>query len=112
MQAHRAVPFFVVALAAAASPTGAQTMPGVEELRLGPGDMIRIEAFLDRSAQPVAETRLADGLADYLVDARGFVLIPVLGMLQVAGRPFREIREDVEAGYGREYVDARVRVQP
>ena len=94
-----------------ATAAGGQAPPSAEAMRLGPGDLVRVEAFLARSVPDSLRTG-AVGAGEYMVDARGFALLPLVGMLQVAGRPFEDVRADIEEAYAREFVDARVRVTP
>jgi len=105
------VPPALLLLAVAASGVAGQTSAGQETLLLGPGDLVRVEAFLTRSG-PAPADPVAEGAGDYVVDAQGFALLPLVGLLRVAGRPFGEVRAAVEAAYARDFVDARVRVTP
>jgi polysaccharide export outer membrane protein len=76
---------------------------GGETYRLRPGDAIRIE-IRDEPAQG----------GNFTVDGDGQALLPLIGWVRVAGRPFEDVRRDVLSAYGRELVDAggRVRVTP
>jgi polysaccharide export outer membrane protein len=89
--------FFPRALPAQVDPNGG------EPLRLRPGDAVRLEVR--------DEPRL---LGDYAVDTEGHALLPMIGLVAVAGRPFEEVRRDVLAAFGRELADpaGRVRVTP
>jgi polysaccharide export outer membrane protein len=98
--------YFVAPCAAAGQVAAAE-----EVMELGPGDLVRVEAFLARSASDSMGTG-SPGAGQYMVDDRGFALLPLVGMLRVAGRPFREVREAIEEAYAREFLDARVRVTP
>lgn len=86
-------------------PARAQTSNGSggEPLRLRPGDAVRLEVR--------DEPTLA---GDYTVDTDGKSLLPIVGLVSVAGRPFDEVRRDVMAAFGREVAeaDARVRITP
>ena len=76
---------------------------GGEPLRLRPGDSVRLEVR--------DEPEL---LGDYAVDTEGHVLLPLVGLVSVVGRPFEEVRRDLLSAFGRELTDAagRVRVTP
>ena len=83
----------------------AQTPEGVGggPLRLRPGDAVRLEV----RDEP-------DLTADYPLDGEGKALLPMIGLVSVAGRPFDDVRRDVIAAYGKEVNDApnRVRITP
>ncbi|MDP2957492.1 MAG: SLBB domain-containing protein, partial [Longimicrobiales bacterium] len=102
------------ALIAVAPPLHAQTPGATDEVRLGPGDVVRIEAMLARSGllDTLAATGRGGGGGDYTVDADGLALLPLLGLVRVANRPFVEVRREIERAYAEEYVDATVRVTP
>ena len=110
MQPYRAKLALILHFLGATAAAG-QAPPSAEAMRLGPGDLVRVEAFLARSVPDSLRTG-AVGAGEYMVDARGFALLPLVGMLQVAGRPFEDVRADIEEAYAREFVDARVRVTP
>jgi polysaccharide export outer membrane protein len=76
---------------------------GGDPLRLRPGDAVRLEV----RDEP-------DLLGDYVVDAEGKALLPLIGLVSVAGRSFEEVRRDVLASFGRELADpaGRVRITP
>jgi polysaccharide export outer membrane protein len=75
---------------------------------------VRVEAFVGRSVVSVVDSLgpVAPGAGEYMVDDRGFALVPLVGLLEVAGRPFSEVRRAIEEAYAREFVDSRVRVTP
>jgi protein involved in polysaccharide export with SLBB domain len=104
-------------LVGVAEPCRAQTPRDDDQVRLQPGDAVRLEVFpsLTRSvpvsAEPTAGTTVGQAL-DFAVDAEGRVLLPVVGMVQVVGRPFSEVRREVERAYAAEYTDAAVRLTP
>jgi len=105
MPSHRAVLAFLLQCAVASAAAGQETAS------LGPGDLVRVEAFLARSA-PDSLRANAAAAGEYMVDAQGFALLPLVGLLQVAGRPFQEVRREIELAYTRQFLDARVRVTP
>jgi polysaccharide biosynthesis/export protein len=76
---------------------------GGETYRLRPGDALRIE-IRDEPSQG----------GNFTVDDSGRALLPLIGFVRVAGRPFDEVRREVLAAYERELVDpaSRVRVTP
>jgi polysaccharide export outer membrane protein len=76
---------------------------GGEAYRLRPGDALRIELRDEPSLG-----------GNFTVDGEGQALLPLIGLVRVAGRPFGDVRRDVLTAYGRELVDApgRVRVTP
>ena len=76
------------ALIAAAPALRGQTQGATDEVRLGPGDVVRIEAMLARSgslATPQAATGRGGGGGDYSVDADGVALLPLLGEVRAPG---------------------------
>lgn len=70
-------------------------------LVLRPGDLIRLEA-------PDA----VDLSGDFAVAEDGTSLLPLIGPLVVAGRPFAEVSREILAAYSRELVRTPVRVTP
>jgi polysaccharide export outer membrane protein len=90
-----ALPAFVAAQAVASV--------GTVPLRLRPGDALRLEIRDEPQMR-----------GDYPVDVEGLSLLPLVGLVPVAGRPFDQVRRDVLAAYGRELAEAseRVRVTP
>jgi polysaccharide export outer membrane protein len=93
--------FFVV-LVVALDPSnalGQSTPPG--PVRLRAGDAVRLEV----RDEP-------DLTGEYRVDESGRVLLPLIGMVQVAGRAFEDVRRDVDAAYGRELANGEARITP
>jgi polysaccharide export outer membrane protein len=76
---------------------------GGETYQLRPGDALRIE-IRDEPTQG----------GNFTVDGDGQALLPLIGWVRVAGRPFDDVRRDVLSAYAHELVDAadRVRVTP
>ncbi|HET8655248.1 MAG TPA: polysaccharide biosynthesis/export family protein [Longimicrobiaceae bacterium] len=71
------------------------------ELRLRPGDAVRLAV------------RDEPGLTgQFPVVASGQVMLPEIGMVAVAGRPFAEVTRQVRAAYGRIVVDEDVELVP
>lgn len=71
------------------------------ELSLRAGDALRVVVR--------DEARLG---GEFPVAEEGYVLLPLLGRVQVAGRPFRAVRDELLAAYARELTDAVVQVTP
>ncbi|HEX7091703.1 MAG TPA: polysaccharide biosynthesis/export family protein [Longimicrobiales bacterium] len=87
--------------AQAAKEWAPSSSPAVSEMRLRPGDVVRVEVRDEPSLGgqfPVAED--------------GNIMIPLLGIIPVAGRPFEEVEADVRAAYARELADPVIRVLP
>jgi len=85
------------------------------DLRLRAGDAIRVEVLESRSH--LAPPR--DGVVpsatqpdEYGVDVSGVALVPIAGNVRVAGRPFAEVRAEIEAAFAAEFAGAVVRVTP
>lgn len=88
-------------LALGAAPLLGQTAAAGAALTLRPGDAVRLEV------------RDEPGLAgDFQVDEAGRVLLPLVGLVPVAGRAFADVRRDVEAGYARELAEPVIRLTP
>jgi polysaccharide export outer membrane protein len=92
---------------------------GGTEVRLGPGDAVRLEVFPERAALPVERARVPGLLAldtperlEYEIDASGYVLLPVAGMVQVSGRPFEDVRREVQQAFDAEFTGAVLRLIP
>ena len=68
-------------------------------LRLAPGDRVRVEVAGDSTLS-----------GDFDVDAAGMVLVPLVGLVPVAGRPFEDVASLVIAGFDAELVGACVGV--
>ncbi|HUE96671.1 MAG TPA: polysaccharide biosynthesis/export family protein [Longimicrobiaceae bacterium] len=76
--------------------------PGTEaELRLRPGDAIRMEV----KDEP-------DLRGDYTVDAEGYVLLPGIGQVGVTGLPFSEVRPQLLAAYAAELSEPVIQLTP
>lgn len=92
-----------LALALALVPPGvaAQAPDASGALHLRPGDVVRLQV----GGEPEIS-------GDYPVTEEGVALLPVIGLVHVAGRPFSEVRAEVRAGYAREVVNAPVLVTP
>ena len=71
------------------------------ELRLRPGDAVRLEVR--------DEPELA---GEYLIDRDGQALLPIVGLVNVAGRSFEDVRREVREAYGRQVARAEVRLTP
>lgn len=103
----------VISAVLAAEPSAAQTAAdsaagrgswvraAPEPIRLRPGDAIRVEVRDDPGMG-----------GEFQVGEDGAVLIPVIGVIPVAGRAFDEVSADVRAAYGRELADPVLRVVP
>jgi polysaccharide export outer membrane protein len=103
-------------LASAPALAVAQAPGDPDELVLGPGDAVRLEVLesLTRSVPAAQDPSLGRLLRhpEFDVDASGRALLPVAGLIQVAGRPFGEVRREVERAFGAEFTNAGVRVTP
>ncbi|HET7320866.1 MAG TPA: polysaccharide biosynthesis/export family protein [Longimicrobiaceae bacterium] len=82
-------------------PPGVHAQGSASELRLRPGDAVRL-AVRDEP----------DLHGDFQIAASGEVLLPRIGLVEAAGRPFEEVAEEVKAAYGRVLVDEEVQVTP
>jgi protein involved in polysaccharide export with SLBB domain len=87
-----------------------------DELRLRPGDAVRLEVFesVARALPRAEDPSLARLLTrpEFDVDASGRVLLPVAGLVPVAGRPFGDVRREVERAFSAEFTNAGVRLTP
>jgi protein involved in polysaccharide export with SLBB domain len=90
----------------------AQVATTAPEVRLGPGDAIRLEVFPERGALPVRGLESGRERLDYDVDSSGRVLLPVAGVVQVEGRDFEDVRADVVRAFSEEFSGALVRLIP
>ena len=72
-----------------------------EVLRLQPGDAVRLE---------VGDEREMGG--DYVVGEDGRVLLPLVGFVDVGGRPFADVLRAVREAYATEVKDASVALTP
>ncbi len=75
--------------------------PASGETRLQPGDMVRLEV----GGEPHLN-------GDYRVVEGGVALLPLIGLVEVAGRRFAEVRSEIREGLGRELLDPEVVVVP
>lgn len=102
----------VAGLLASTGPAAAQARPVMTGVRLGPGDAIRLEVFPERGVLPVEGIERSQQRLDYDVDSSGRVLLPVAGVVQVAGRDFEEVRAEVERAFATEFSGALIRLIP
>ena len=79
----------------------ASSLPAQEPLVLRPGDALRVQ---------VQEEATWSGNFEILED--GTVLLRPLGLVQVAGRPFAEVKDELLRAYQRELVNAAVTITP
>ena len=104
----------VLALLLGCTGLSAQT-PTSSELVLRPGDAVRLQVgtrgWWIRDAGP-GEGREPELSNDFPVLESGEALLPIIGVVEVAGRPFGEIRSEIRERYARELVDAPVMVAP
>jgi len=101
-----AAPALVYAALALLAPGAAAQQPGAAaqrpvELRLRPGDAVRIEVRDEPSLG-----------GQFQVGDDGAILIPGIGILAVAGRPMAEVEAEVRRAYARELADPVLRVVP
>lgn len=82
-------------------PGAAAQAPAAEDLRLRPGDMVRLE---------IADEPELSG--EFVIGADGAVLLPRIELVVVAGRPFSEVAEEATRAYERELAEQAVRVTP
>ena len=100
--------------AAAARTVRAQSSSDAD-LRLRAGDAIRVEVLESRSHLSVPLDKVepsATPTDEYGVDVSGVALVPIAGSVRVAGRPFGEVRAEIEAAFAAEFAGAVVRVTP
>ena len=88
-------------LLACAAPAAAQASTATAELRLRPGDAVRL-AVQDEPALS----------GEFPVVEPGRVLLPEIGLVDVAGRPFGEVEREARARYARVVVDREVVLVP
>ena len=83
--------------------TRAQTVdtPPTPDVRLRPGDVVRLQVEGEGAMN-----------GDYPVLRDGTVLLPMVGLMPVGGRPFDEAAGEIRAAYGVELRDASVTVTP
>ncbi|HEX7120117.1 MAG TPA: polysaccharide biosynthesis/export family protein [Longimicrobiales bacterium] len=82
-------------------PPAASSGSAEAPIRLRPGDVVRIEVELDPSFG-----------GQFGVGEDGLILIPRIGLVPVAGRPFDAVREDIGRAYALELEHAVIRVTP
>ena len=75
--------------------------PGIGSARLEPGDRVRIEVAGDSTLS-----------GDFDVDADGWVLVPIAGLVRVIDRPFADVAHDIAGAFADEYLDLAVRTLP
>ncbi len=91
----------LLASAILANGLSAQAPPPTAEIVLRPGDGVRL-AVKD-------EPSLA---GEFPVTETGQALLPEIGLVDVAGRPFGEVEREVQAAYGRMLVGAEIVLVP
>lgn len=104
-------------------PLAAQAAPVDDVWRLRPGDAVRVQVGDEQALLPEPEpdregtmslmTRAAPaGGRLFTVDGAGVALLPLVGTIHVAGRPFPEVREEILAAYRAKLVGTPVQVTP
>ena len=73
----------------------------IGSVRLEPGDRIRVE---------VVGNSILSG--DFDVDADGWVLLPIAGLVRVVDRPFADVALDITRAFADEYLDLDARTLP
>jgi len=92
----------VLALLALASVDGvAAQVSEIASARLEPGDRVRVEVAGDPTLS-----------GDFDVDADGWVLLPVAGLVRVVDRPFGDVALDITRAFTDEFLDLAVRTLP
>lgn len=89
------------ALLACLTPTTSGQEGRFSDLTLQPGDALRLELMDESSLE-----------GEYDVAYDGMVLLPRLGFVKVAGRPFVEVEREIRTGFRRELGDPVLRVTP
>ena len=88
------------AMLMACTATASRTLPGVAavEYRLAPGDTLKLEVFRE------------DGLSgEYVISDQGLITLPMAGDITAAGKTLAQLRTEVTATLGQEYVrNARI----
>jgi polysaccharide export outer membrane protein len=74
---------------------------GGQSIRLRPGDAVRLEV----RDEPTLT-------AEYPVDVDGLVLLPMVGIVPVAGRAFSDVQRDVLEAFRRELASPVIRLTP
>lgn len=91
----------VCVLLSAGVPGRARGQPAAADVQLSPGDAVRVEV----KDEP--------GLSgEFPVGEDGAVLLPLIGLVAAAKRPFSEVRREVEERYAGELSEPVVRVTP
>lgn len=91
----------IVALLFPLAGLAAQSPSFSEDVQLRPGDAVRL--------QVAREPTFAD---DYVITEEGVVLLPLIGLVRVAYRPFAEARSEIRARYDRELFESPILVTP
>lgn len=79
----------------------AQAANGSGALQLRPGDAVRLQV----GGEPALS-------GDYVITEEGVTLLPLIGLIRIAGRPFSEVRSEIRSGYAAEILDAPILVTP
>lgn len=79
----------------------AQAADDLSDVRLGPGDVVRLEVATEPSLS-----------GQFELDAEGRVLFPLLGFVQVGDRPFGRVRAEIASHYAEQLVDPVIRLTP
>jgi polysaccharide export outer membrane protein len=95
---RRLATFLALLLSAGAA---AAQAPAARPLVLRPGDLIRLEV-----------PDVADMTGEFAVADDGVVLLPLIGSIEVAGRPFEDVSRDIVKAYSHELLETPVRVTP
>ncbi|HEX7049315.1 MAG TPA: polysaccharide biosynthesis/export family protein [Longimicrobiales bacterium] len=100
----RSLVFTISFLGAVAAPVAGQVPAPVDSLAdivLHPGDAVRIEI---RDEPQIS--------GEFPVGRDGALMLPLLGLVPVAGRPFDQVRQDLSMAYRRELIDPELRITP
>jgi polysaccharide export outer membrane protein len=93
-------PLILVAIWCVAVVGSAQTAPDLE-YRVGPGDVLEVEAFDEREIS-----------GEFLVEPNGNITFPLLGLVPVAGKTAAEVVATIEQLLERDfYVDVQLKVE-
>lgn len=79
----------------------AQGLDRDRETRLRPGDAVRVE---------IKDEPALSG--EFLVGENGVALLPLVGLVPVGDRPFREVRDELLSAYAVQLVDPVIRITP
>lgn len=103
-----------LAVAAVACAAAAGTLVGQEvaAVVLRPGDRVLFELLAEPALVPESPDIAILSPAELTVDDEGRVLLPVAGLVQIAGRPFGEVRREVERKVAAEFRRGAVRLTP